>query len=70
MRDDHDIDKHIAAESKAMGALSGFWNNDHIDLFHKYKILMAVPVNLLLWGCESWDLKESSLGRLDVFLHM
>ena len=69
MRDDYDIEKRIAAGSKAMGALSGFWNNDHGDMFHKYRIFMAIPVNLLLWGCESWALKEASLNKLDVFLH-
>ena len=69
MRDDYDIEKRIAAGSKAMGALSNYWNNDHVDMFFKYRIFMAIPVNLLLWGCESWALKESSLNRLDVFLH-
>lgn len=69
MRDDYDIKKRIAAGSKTMGALSGFWNNDHVDMFIKYRIFMAIPVTLLLWGCESWALKESSLNRLDVFLH-
>merc|ERR1712115_772112 len=52
-----------------MGALSGFWNNDYVDMFHKYRIFMAIPVNMLLWGCESWALKESSLSSLDIFLH-
>ena len=48
MRDKYGIEKQITAGSKAMGALSGFWNNDHVNMFHKYKIFMAVPVNLLL----------------------
>ena len=26
-------------------------------------------MNLLLWGCESWALRESLLNKLDVFLH-
>jgi len=26
-------------------------------------------MNLLLWGCESWALKEIHLNRLDAFMH-
>ena len=28
---------------------------------------MAVPVNLLLWGCESWATIKESLRKLEVF---
>ena len=50
--------KYVAVGNKTMRALSGFWNNDHVDMFHKYRVFMAIPVNLLLWGCESWTLKD------------
>ena len=49
-----------------MGALPGFWNNDHVNIFHKYRIFVAIAVNLLRSGCESWALEESSLDRLDL----
>ena len=29
----------------------------------------AIPCNLLLWGCESWALRQSLLDSLEVFLH-
>ena len=35
---------------------------------HVEKLLyMAIPMNLLLWGCETWALKESDRRILQVF---
>ena len=28
-----------------------------------------MSINLLLWGCKCWVLKESSLNDIDVFVH-
>ena len=69
LRDDYDIDKRLAAAYGSMGALTNYWNNPHVDLFYKYQIFMMIPLNLLLWGCESWALKEANLNKLDFFLH-
>ena len=69
MRDEYDIEQQIAEGSKAMRASSGFWNNDQVDMFHKYRICMTILENLLLSECESWALKESSLDKLDIFFH-
>ena len=30
---------------------------------------MAMPLSLLLWGCESWAIKKTSYKDLDVFIH-
>ena len=32
-------------------------------------IFMAMPMNLLSWGCESWSLKESILILLNMLIH-
>ena len=34
----------------------------------KYLLFMAIPINQLLWGCESWALKETSLKDIDIFI--
>ena len=52
-----------------MGMLSNIWNSPHIDMHSKYLYFVAIIINQLLWGCESWALKESSLNDLNVFLH-
>ena len=41
----------------------------HLNLFSKYLIFIAIPMDLLLWGCESWALRESHLNKLSVFMH-
>ena len=52
-----------------MGALAKFWTDASVDNHSKYLIFLAIPINLLLWGCESWALQTSLLIKLEVFLH-
>jgi hypothetical protein len=69
LRDDYDTEQRISSASQAMGALKHFWRNPYVDLRTKVSIFKAIPLNLLLWGCETWALRESLLDTLDVFLH-
>ena len=69
LRDDYDIDKRLDQAYKSMGALNSFWSNPYVDMYYKHTIFMAIPINLLLWGCESWALRESHYDKLDAFLH-
>jgi hypothetical protein len=48
--------------TKAFGALSKFWYNQHVDTYSKI-IFRAIPMNLLLWGCEAWSLQQSLLAK-------
>ena len=52
-----------------MGSLQYFWKDLSVDIHSKYLIFCAIPVNLLLWGCESWALRETMLTKLEVFFH-
>ena len=52
-----------------MAAVKNIWDNPHIELHSKYLFFFAMPINLLLWGCECWALKESSLNDIEVFIH-
>ena len=47
-----------------------FWADDTDDNFSKHLIFCAIPCNLLLWGCESWEIRKSTLKKLEVFLHV
>ena len=69
LRDDHDVDERISQAFSAMGALNHFWSDIAVDNYSKYLIFRAIPINLLLWGCESWALRETTLRKLEVFLH-
>ena len=52
-----------------MGALKEIWRNPHLDIYNKYLLFQAIPMNLLLWGAETWSLRKSQLDQLEVFLH-
>ena len=69
LRDDDDITARIAAANASMGALKELWRNPHLDMYNKYLLFRAIPMNLLLWGAETWSLRESQLDKLEVFLH-
>jgi hypothetical protein len=52
-----------------MGALKEVWCNPHLDMSIKYLLFSAIPMNLLLWGCKNWSLRQALLQKLEVFLH-
>ena len=67
--DIYDINSRIKKANQIMGALKFFWSSEKVDIHAKYLIYMAVPLNLLLWGCESWATTKKSIRKLEVF-HM
>jgi hypothetical protein len=67
--DDVDIEAQLAAASQSMDALKQVWRNQHLDTYSKYLFFCAIPINLLLWGCENWPLQQDLLRHLEVFLH-
>ena len=56
--------KGIASENASMGAMAEFWDDDHVDVYSKYLIFREIPCYLLLWGCESWSLRQILLDAL------
>ena len=69
LRDDHDVERRIGSANASMGALDNFWKDHHVNMYSKYMIFCVIPCNLLLWGCESWALRQTLLNKLEVFLH-
>ena len=69
LQDDHDVAKRIASANASMGAMVSFWDDKHVDVYSKYLIFKAITCNLILWGCESWELRQTLLYDLEVFLH-
>ena len=59
----------IAAANVSIGVMSKIWDDDNVDTYSKYLLFKAIPCNLLLWGCESWALRNSLLASIKVFLH-
>jgi hypothetical protein len=54
LRDEDDITARIAAANASRGALKELWRNPHLDMYNKYLFFRAIPMNLLLWGTETW----------------
>ncbi len=52
-----------------MGALKNIWDSPHLDIWSKYLLFRAIPMNLLLWGCETWSMRKALSNKLEVFLH-
>ena len=69
LRDDDDITSRLAAANASMGRLKEVCRNPHLDVYNKYLLFCAIPMNLLLWGAETWSLRKSQLDKLEVFLH-
>jgi hypothetical protein len=67
--DDYDIEKCVTATTQSMGALKNVWDSPHLDIWSKYLLFCAIPMNLLLWGCETWLMRKALSNKLDVFLH-
>ena len=53
-----DISLRIKKANQAMGVLKFFWDSENIDKSAKVQIYLAIPINLLLWGCQTWALTK------------
>ena len=51
-----------------MGALAKLWTDASVYNHSMYLIFLAIPINMILWGCEIWALRKSLLEKLEVFL--
>jgi len=67
--DDYDIEKRVTAATQSMGALKSVWDSHHLDTWSKYLLFQAIPMNLLLWGYETWSMWKALSNKLEVFLH-
>jgi hypothetical protein len=67
--DDDDITSRLATANASMGALNEVWHNPHLNVYNKYLLFRAIPMNLLLWGAKTWSLRKLQLDKLEVFLH-
>lgn len=67
LSDEFDIEERIKSANKAMCALRFYWKSKQVDLHSKNLIYQVIPINLLLWGCESWALTKVLISKLEVF---
>jgi hypothetical protein len=60
---DYDIKKRVTAATQSMGVLKNVWNSFHLDIWSKYLLFWAIPMNLLLWGCKTWSMLKGSIQQ-------
>jgi hypothetical protein len=66
---DFDINNRITKASREMGRLRHFFNNQYVELNFKHQVFLQYIVNILLWGCESWAIKDYHFKQLNSFIH-
>ena len=70
LNDSNDIKKRIDQAQRAYYALNrNVLRNKKIPTHLRLRLYNAIVVNLLLWGCESWALKEEDRRKLEVCHH-
>jgi hypothetical protein len=69
LRNNDDITARISAANASMGALKELWRNPHLGMYNKYLLFRVIPMNLILWGTETWALHKLQLDKLEVFLY-
>ena len=50
-----------------MGALKCFWDSHRVNTSTKVHIYLAILVNLLHWGCQTWALTKVLTKKIEVF---
>eukprot|EP00957_Ditylum_brightwellii_P113043 8619835-Ditylum_brightwellii.AAC.3 len=57
----------LQARKSLQAMMHKMFCNPTISLKVKRMFYMSIPMNILLWGCETWALKESDWKFLQVF---
>ena len=65
--DEFDIDSRITAATKAFGALKHVFNNRNISKTIRVQLYLAIPINILLWGCAGWAISAQGMKKLQTF---
>ena len=64
-----EIQHRIAKAKRYMGLLFHVFASRDISLKVKQLIYITGPLNTLLWGCETWAMKQSILTKVEAFHH-
>jgi hypothetical protein len=68
LTDDEEIHHRLRKAKNQMGALTTFFRTP-ADLRTKRLIFQSIPLNMALYGCESWTLPAYLKRALNTFFH-
>ena len=63
----HEIKRHLLLGRKVMTNLDSILKSRDITLPTKVRLLKAMVFPVVMYGCESWTIKEAECQRIDVF---
>ena len=63
----HEMKRHLLLGRKAMTNLDSILKNRDITLLKKVCLVKAVVFPVVMYGCESWTVKEGEHQRIDAF---
>jgi hypothetical protein len=69
LRDYKDVAARIIKAYGTIGAQNEFFFSRDVPLDIKLKLYLAILLNTILWGCESWALLDSDAKAIETFHH-
>ena len=63
----HEIKRHFLLGRKAMTNLDGILKSRDITLLIKVYLVKAMVFLVVMYGCESWNIKKAEHRRIDAF---
>ena len=63
----HEIKRHFLLGRKAMTNLDGILKSRDITLLIKVYLVKAMVFLVVMYGCESWNIKKAERRRIDAF---
>ena len=63
----HEIKRCLLLERKAMSNLDSILKSTDITLLIKVHIVKAMVSPVVMYGCESWNIKKAKCQRIDAF---
>ena len=63
----HETKRHLLLRRKAMTNLDSILKSRRITLPTKFRIVKAMVLPVVMYGCESWTIKKAKHRRIDAF---
>ena len=63
----HEIKRHLLLGRKAMTNLDSILKSRDITLWTKVRLVKAMVLPVVMYGCESWTVKKDECQRTDAF---
>ena len=63
----HEIKRHLLLGRKAMTNLDSILKSRDITVPTQFRLIKAMVPPVVMYGCESWTIKETEYQRIDAF---